>query len=266
VYSIADEDQEYADNGMRALLRLRPYNALYRRKLSDLATQIVQLTEHAPIEPSPVEDIDAVKNKFNPEASAAVFEVAVAAPTLGMLPDGADPAGYRDSSDAWRPFLREQELSLAEYAGRVAERLDFAVRISSLEKTGDALRSRPGVILIDPWFIADAKGLSTLRSFVHDMPSWVLPLLAIGSPRDTRTAQLAKDARTILSQAGVAHTETARRAAKGVTSLQDFVDIMPMLVVEAERQYLRHGPIKRSKSRPGAPPLLAGDRGLADIA
>jgi FxsC-like protein len=270
VFAIADADQAYADNGMRALLRLRPYNALYQRKLGDLAAKIVELAEHAPIQPSEVEDIDAVTNKFNPEASAAVFAVAVAAPALKTLPDGADRTSYRDSSDAWRPFPREQKLSLAEYAGRVAERLDFAVRISSIEKTTqkteDALSSRPGVILIDPWFIADKERMGTLRSFVRDMPSWVLPLLVIGSPQDTRTAQLAKDTKTILTQARLAHTETARRAVKGVTSLQDFVNIMPMLVVEAERQYLRHGPVKRSKSRPGAPPLLAGDRGLADIA
>ncbi len=262
----AAADQAYADNGLRALLRLRPYKTLYQQVVDQLAAQIVELAERAPIRPSPVEDIDAVTSQFNPEAAAAVFAVAVAAPALPTLPDGADPAGYGNVSAAWRPFADEQELSLAEYAARVAERLDFAVLISGIEKTGDSLSSKPGGILIDPWFVADEHRLSMLRSFVRDMPSWVLPLLVTGSAADAGAAQLAKDTRAILAEAGLARTDTVRRAVKGVSSLSDFVSIMPMLVVEAERQYLRHGPVRRSTARPGSPPLLAGDRGLANIA
>jgi FxsC-like protein len=263
VLATAGSDPDYANNGLRALLRLRPYNALYERVVDQLAAQIVELAERTPIMPSPVEDIDAVKSQFNPEASAAVFAVAVAAPARPSLPDGADPDSYGGTSEAWRPFPGSQELSLAEYAARVAERLDFAVLISGIEKTGDSLSSKPGVVLIDPLFIADENRRGMLRSFVAEMPSWVLPVLVVGSPEDVRTTRLAGDVRAILAETSLARTDTARQATEGVTSLSDFVSLMPRLVVEAERQYLRHGPVRRSTAGPGSPPLLAGDRGAS---
>jgi FxsC-like protein len=256
--AVGASQPDYAENGLRALLRLKPYRGVYRDVVDRLARRIVELAEGSPLEPSPVPDIDATESAFLPEAAPAVFAVTVAAPTAGAVPAGGDPSHYGERSQYWRPFPRQQELSLAAYAAGVAERLDFAVMVTGIEKTGDLLSSRPGIILIDPWFIAEDRGLRMLRSFVQGLPSWVLPLLVLEPPHDARAARLAKDVRDILDAAGAVRTEAAHRAARGVGSLEEFVSIMPALIAEAERQYLRHGPVPTPAGPPGARPRLGG--------
>lgn len=255
----------YAENGLRALMRLAPYRTSYQQVVEQIAARIVELAERAPIGPSTmadIPDIDETESEFNPEASAAVFAVTVVAPSRPSLPDGPDPASYGDNSTAWRPFSGEQDQQLAEHAARVAERLDFAVLLMGIEKVED-INGRAGVILIDPWFVADRQRLDSLRQLVRGLRPWVLPLLVVDPPADTRVTQLADQVRAILVDAGLARTDTARRAINGVTSLSDFVTLMPVLVAEAERQYLRDGPIERSMARPGFRLRLTSDGGTA---
>jgi len=249
----------YAENGLRALLRLTQYRLSYQLVVDRLAARIVELAETAPVAPSAAPDIDDVQSAFNPEASAAVFAVAVAAPTLLHLPADRDPAGYGERAIDWRAYPDDQELPLAEYAAQVTEQLDFAVVVEGIEKPGSLPDSMPGVILIDPWFIADGRGLDALQSLVTGLPSWILPLLVFESVADARAAELTERVRTMLGTATVGRTETARHAIRGVSSLKEFVLLMPILVAEAERQYLRHGPVLRSIARPGSRRRLAGD-------
>jgi FxsC-like protein len=135
---------------------------------------------------------------------------------------------------------------------------------ASIEKTDDLLSSGPGVILIDPWLIAAERGLDILRSSVRDLPSWVLPLLVADPEPDARAVELAERTRAILQEAGAARSEAAKRAIRGVKSVQEFAALMPVLVAEAERQYLRHGPVLRTTARPGSRPRLTGGGGHPD--
>lgn len=256
--AVGASDTAYAENGLRALLRLTPYQASYRLVVDRLAARIVELAETEPVAPSAAPDIDEVPSAFNPRASDAVFAISVAAPAQADLPADRDPAGYGRYSIDWRPYPRDQELSLADYAARVAEQLDFAVLVESIESTAELAATRPGVILIDPWFIADDQRLGALKSLVRDLPSWVLPLLVLDSVPGGRTVRLAEQVRTVLSKAAAARTETARHAIRGVSSLPEFVSLMPILIAEAERQYLRHGPVLRIAARPGSRRRLAG--------
>jgi FxsC-like protein len=255
---IGASEGAYAENGLRAMLRLRQYRASYRLVVDRLGARIVELAETVPIAPSSAPDIDDVQSEFNTDAAAAVFAVAVAAPALTDLPADRGPAGYGSRSIDWRPYPHDQKLPLAEYAARVAEQLDFAVVVAGIEKTGGLPSNMPGVILIDPWFIADGRGLSALQSFLRDLPSWVLPVPVLDFVADTRAAELTERIRVIVGEAAATRSETARHAMKGVSSLKEFVSLMPILVAEAERQYLRYGPVQRSTGRAGSRPRLAG--------
>ena len=141
------------------------------------------------------------------------------------------------SSD-WRPFA-DQELSLAEYARQVTERFDFDVRVGETGLTGDLVGRRPGIIVIDPQFIADQAGREALAQVAAKLPRWVLPLVVVDRPDDARTKTLAEDVFDILAKAKALPTESARRGAHGVVSLDAFVAIVPVLVAEAGKQYLR---------------------------
>jgi FxsC-like protein len=233
-------EPDYAENGLRALLKLRSYNDLYLAVVNQIAKRIVDLAESDPIdpvEPSLVPDIETVQSEFSPDAPLAVFDIEVAAPTTADERADGSPGTYGDTALAWRPFTG-QGLPLAEYARQITERFDFDPRVSEVRTAGDTARQRPGIIIIDPAFVADERRHAEFRSLAK-FPRWVLPLVVLGQPRDQRTRELAAEVRAILD-ADELPTESARRGARGVESLAEFVAIVPLLVAEAERQYLRH--------------------------
>lgn len=231
--------QAYVENGLRALLMLKSYRTAYRAVVELLAKRITDIAETHPIGPSEVPDIDRTKSVYTPEPHRAVFAIEVAAPTIRTTVPGHESRGYGEESLQWRPFA-EQELTLAEYAGQVAERLDFRAEISGIKTVSDPLARRPGIILIDPWFIADEEGQTMLGSAVAKLPRWVLPLVVLSKSEDPLTQALAKQVMDILGEAGAVQTDSSLRAARGVGSLDEFVLIVPALVVEAERRYLRY--------------------------
>jgi FxsC-like protein len=229
----------YVENGLRALLKIGWYRDSYEAVVNRLAERIVVLAENLPIQPYEVQDIDEMTSPFSPDSRLAVFSIETAAPTTSTVAAGHDPSGYGEDSADWRPFPR-QELPLAEYARQVAERLDFRAEVSGIMAVRDKSVRRPGIILIDPWFVADDNGRSALESAVDELPRWVLPLLVVDQPGDPRTQKLAGQVRDILAAAGALPTDSSRRAAEGVSSLSEFVSIVRVLVAEAEKQYLRY--------------------------
>lgn len=238
----------YAENGLLAMLKIRSYHDSYRAVVNVLAQRIVVLAEKSPIGPSAVPHVEKMKSAFQPESRLAVFAIETAAPTARTITAGHEPRGYGQNSAEWRPFPR-QELPLAQYARQVAERFDFQAEVSEIRTIREPRTRKPGIILIDPWFIADKNGQAVLESAVDQLPRWVLPLLILGQPSDARTKELGDQIRLMLSAAGALPTDSSRRGARGVSSLDEFVTIMPVLVAEAERQYLRY----RSGRVPSSP-------------
>ena len=232
----------YAENGLRALLKIGSYRESYRAVVNVAAEQIVVLAEKSPIRPirpSKVPDIDDMKSQFTVGPPLSVFTIEIAAPTVRTVAAGRDPGSYGASGVEWRPFPR-QDLPLAEYARQAVERRDFKAEVSGVRAGDDPRTRRPGIILIDPWLIADQDGRSALVSAVQNLPRWVLPLLILDQPEDARTQELAEQARGILHAAGALPTDSSRRGARGVSSLDGFKYLISVLVAEAERQYIRY--------------------------
>jgi hypothetical protein len=232
-------EPDYAENGLRTLLRTRSYHDQYWAVVNQLAQQIVELAEDDPIDPSQVPDIERVGSAFSAGAPLATFRIEVAAPTAAK----------------WRPFPG-QDVPLAEYARQVAERFDFDARVSEVAPGDGTAGRRPGIIVIDPEFISDENTRAVLGSVAGQLPRWVLPLVVVDKPSDPRTRELAAKVRTVLNAAGLP-TESARRGAAGVESLDEFVSIVPVLVAEAERQYLRFSSGRVTSPRSAGRPRLA---------
>ena len=252
--TLAADVPDYTENGLRALLRLKPYRPSYQLVVERLAMRIVEIAEGMPLGPSAVPDVDAIESAFSTEAGTPVFVVAVAAPTLAALPDGVDPAGYGDHGTGWRPFPREQVLSIADHAVQIAEQFDFTVQVADIDAPGFVLGRRPGVLLIDPCLAARDEGLLALRSRISDLPPWVLPLVVLGAPGGTSSHADGV-------HAALADYAPAAQRLGSVGSLLEFTALMPMLVAQAERQYLRRGLYGTGLSeaaRPGPRPRLAG--------
>ncbi len=237
--ALGADEPGYVDNGLRALLKISSYRDSYRAVVNLLAKEIVVLAEQSPIRPSEVPDIDEMNSAFSLGSPLAVFAIETAAPMARTVATERDPHDPGNSDAEWRPFP-QQEIPLTQYATQVVERFDFQAEVSTIKTVSDPRTRRPGIILIDPWFIAHEDGRSALESAVNQLPRWVLPLLILDQSEDPRTLDLADQVRAILSAAGALLTDSSRQAARGVSSLGDFVSIMPRLVVEAERQYLRY--------------------------
>jgi FxsC-like protein len=245
-HGVAEPD--YPENGLRALLKIGSYHDAYQTVVNTLARQIVELAEGARIEPAAVRDIDEVKSEFLPNARLTLFVIEVAAPTTRTVAVGHDPRGYGATPTQWRPFPG-QELTLAESAAQIAERFDFEARVRDVNTISEADKRRPGIVLIDPEFIATDDGQAALTALAGKLPPWVLPLVVIDQPDDERKRELATRVGEILDRAGALRTDSARRGARGIGSLDDFAAIVPVLVAEAERQYLRN----RSSGVPSPP-------------
>jgi FxsC-like protein len=245
---------DYAANGLQALLRFSPYQPSYRTVLSRLADRIVTVAQESPLQPSDVPDIDMMESEFLTREPLAVFSVEIAAPTISTLPAGRDPATYGPSSINWSPFATQQ-LPLGEYVKQIAERLDFEVDVTAFGKSAGSEGRGPGIILIDPWYIADGERRSLLTAEVRRTPQWVLPLVVAGPREDTSTGDLATKVLDILGQ-----------AAHSVRSLDEVDTQVPRLIADAERRYLRHsggalsGQRAVLRGRQGARPSLRGPK------
>lgn len=238
-----DDVEGYRDNGLQALYRLVRYRNSYEEVVACTARAIVRTAERSPSVPGSVPEVDADDLFFPRRQETPRFAIVVAAATADGLPY---PPASRAATD-WRPFGRDEELPLGDYAGTIAERLGFAVHVSPIEsKTSDPFGSSPGVVLVDPWLADSTAGRSLLESIARDFPVWALPLLVgVGSSRAApqRVAALADVARDLLAVGAPSPGEGARRATDPVRSIADFDRVFPILVTDAARRYLRDGPV-----------------------
>ena len=228
----------YAKNGLWPMLWIKSYHDSYRAVLNLLARKIVTLAEQWPIRPSEVPDIDETPSAFSIDSPLSVFIIETAV-TVGRAAE-TGPGDTIASGAGWRPFPGQDD-SLTQLASQFAERADFRAEIRALTAASDPRARRPGIILIDPLFIAGEDGRRALESAISQLPEWVVPLVILDRPDDARTRDLARQVREILSAAkALSPTDASRQAAQGVGSLNEFNAIMPKLVREAERQYLTY--------------------------
>ncbi len=244
----------YEENGLRRLLKHRRYHDLYVTVVNKLATQIVDIAESNPVDPgapSDLPDIEKVESYFLPDAKLDSFDIQIAAPTAATASQGRSPGTYGDTALQWRPFPGEP---LAEYAKQIIERFDFDAKVSEIGTPRDTTRERPGIIVIDPAFAATETGRDVLAALAG-FPRWVRPLVVSGEPHDSATRQLASQVRALLREDELP-TQAARRGARGVESFDEFVSLVPRLVAEAGRQYLRYGPGRVPSAHPTERPRL----------
>lgn len=137
----------------------------------------------------------------------------------------------------------------------MAEQLDLSVSVAEIGPS-PASFTEPGVLLIDPWFVVSERS-SELVQFAKDLPSWVVPIVALDPAGDARATDHARKIGTILGRSAT-RPDAVSRAITGVSSLKEFVSLMPILVTEAARQYVRYSTTGRQAARRSSPPRLSG--------
>jgi FxsC-like protein len=240
--SVGGGGQAYAQNGLRALCRLKAYREEYLDALDHIASKIVEVIESPEIGRVPPRPPIAAQVAYKP----ATYVVAVLALTKADRATMGRVASYGDSGRMWRPFGPAQAMPIADYAEIVGQRLGLPTRIvDNLGRTGERLRN-PGVLLIDPW-IMEVEALRHILAEATDrLPPWVKCLVIVGSgdgASRTRGELMAQRVVDMLKQSGV----NARHA----RALMEFDQVMPVLVGESRRAYLKHGLDQPAEPRPG---------------
>lgn len=236
----------YAEDGLRAFCMLASYRAQYELLLSRLASRIVQTAERRPLGPSRAPGLDEV---VRPGPTDPDFVVAVLAPTRDHLPTDRDPAGYAASGRLWRPYGRRQELPAAEYAASTAERLGLSARTADFAQAAGLLDRRPAVLLVDPWIAASPDVAAILAGKLHGLREWVVPLVVTDDDDTQDASRWATEVTQMLHDAGLPQVKRA-------CSMPEFVDLMPALVTEARRQFLKYGPVVPFEPPPEPVPSL----------
>ncbi|ASW54131.1 TIR-like protein FxsC [Plantactinospora sp. KBS50] len=240
---LGEDIPEYSENGLRALCMLAAYREPYETLLGRLAERIVAVAERAPLRPSRAPALAEMAP--GDVASDPAFAVAVLAPTVV---DGPPEGRYGRTGVHWRPFVEQRALPVAEYAASTAERLGLPTRIVDFADAGPLLRRCPAVVLTDPWLVARPGGVQAIRAAAEDLPPWAMPLVVsdgADQSETTRATDLAGAAVAMLRDAGI-------RQARQVHGIREFVELMPVLVTQARRQYLRHFPMQPSGNPPPA--------------
>jgi FxsC-like protein len=241
--SLGDGVPEYADNGLRALCMLSYYRDQYRQVVDRLADRIVAVARDSALTPA----TDLVLERVPVPDAVPKFVASVLASTERGSAAAQRSGVYGPTSKAWRPFADEQVLPAAEYVASTAERLGLLpTKIADFAASEGLFRAYPTVLLIDPLTLEGEDGEDVLLAVAKTLPPWVRPLVVVdeAAPDSTRADRVAAETVDMLVRAGVA--KPAR-----VSQLQEFVDIMPTLVTEARRQFLKHGPVSPPPGEPG---------------
>lgn len=250
--SLVPDVPEYAENGLRALKMLNHFRESYEQVIAELAGHILGAARERPLGRAAATPIDQVTSAFQYKGVEDDFVIAVAAPSRGTLPAGRDAACYGNSSTDWRPFDELGEVRLAEHPLAVAERLSFNTSVVSVQEAADGGFTTPGIVLIDPWIAAplengESEALQGLRA-LYSRPEpqiWALPVIVLnaGDPESTACQNdLVQRIARILDEVKAPLAETSRSENNAVTSYAGFDEVIPGLVAEAERRYLRYGP------------------------
>jgi len=223
---------EYAVNGVFGLRKLSAYQEQYAALLDRIARRIVAVAQRYPIRPSRAPNV----SDFDPpERTETPFVVSVIAPTENNRPPLGPPDTYGPTRREWRPFVHAQALPIAEYAANVAERLGLPTLVTDYAPGRGPFDRCPAVLLVDPWITEVSGGPAELRSAGH-LPSWVTPLVVVNNadPRyGERAAELSGRVSSMLKKEGAPRIRRAGDA-------EEFVRLMPMLVDETRRHYLRN--------------------------
>ncbi|GLY00194.1 MULTISPECIES: TIR-like protein FxsC [Actinoplanes] len=212
---------EYAENGLRALLMLTSYATQYHRILVRLARRIVEVAEASVLPPGHSVSIGDIP-RLEPAPGTTPFVVGV----LG-------PAG------PWKPFGKALDLPIAEYAANVAERLGLPAQIAERPADLKAMDTAPAVLLVD--HRVSQGRLATLRGRIHP---WVRPVV-VGDRAD-RAGPVVH----LLKELGATRVKSAH-------DVTQFAQMMPSVVSEARRQYLRQASVQALDGYPR--PRLDGD-------
>jgi FxsC-like protein len=246
--------QVYAEEGFYTLIKNSAYSEHYLTAVQRLAKLIIRAANSSGLRPGPAEDYTMLRNVFVRAAGSTPavkrVTVTVAAPTVGQLPAGRNPAHYGPSALDWNPYFPDTQQSLADTAVEVARMCAYETTIATLDEGYDTLMAQDagsglGVLLVDAFAVDDPMIAAKLSTFDKLDKSWVGTLV----PWSRQDPQLQTQGERLRAQL---HKVLGRRlteirldrplAVNGVPTLADFRAKLPLVLDTAQARFVNEAP------------------------
>ncbi|MFC8834248.1 TIR-like protein FxsC [Streptomyces griseoincarnatus] len=246
----------YTAGGIYGLIKLRRLRDEYEEVVFRLAQRIVQVAHESPLPPGRPRDYHATPSAFRPwGAGPRHIRLLVAAPTQDGIPDDRDVRPYGETPQDWNPYYSETSRPLANLAEHLVRSLDYRVTVSSFDdepiegdgRFGDAEEraSRPDILLVDRWALADEERRRRLRAFDRNSRPWVSMIVPTSGADLQNHGEKGQELTEALGQtlsriADRGRRTDARLSVIDVPTVAAFTSVLPAVVSHVTRQFLKH--------------------------
>ena len=242
----------YGTHGFYGIIKLSRYRSDYEEAVYELARRIVEVAQSTHIEPEEPAPYDSLESAFGtadqPKPGQRRLRITIVAAEASDLPSGRGNYHYGRIARNWSPYRPESVRSLADHAADLARNLDYWPDVGDLDEHLAGLLAsertcEPGVLLVDPWATVRAECREKLRRIDALGKPWI-QVLVPWNYQDTETIdaepELKQSLEISLKEKLAAIRVDCKAAANGVSSLDEFGIVLPMVVRAAARQYLKH--------------------------
>lgn len=241
----------YAEHGFFGIMKVSRWREAYEEAVYLLARQIVTAAAASPLAPGERVPYESLHSAFGGTARMGPgdrpLRITIVAPSKDELPGDRDPSYYGKNIVAWNPYGEDSVRPLADHAAELARSLSYTPEAGDLFRHEAGLLGReppsgPEVLLIDPWAAMVPDCREILQQFDSMDSPWV-QVIVVWNDQD---AQMQSDRRRVREAlSGVLPRKlregraTSVSAVRGVPSLEEFGMVLPRVIAEAARHYLR---------------------------
>lgn len=243
----------YKSLGLYQMMKVSRYRARYEEAISELARSIVAVAERHPVKQASAGDPGSLESAFGPTGAYSqgservrVRMTVVALPRDELPDERRNSSSYGLSALDWSPYGGAPARPLAQEATAVARSLRYAVEVGDLYQHEDGLlaadqRYGPQILIVDPWALLVARTQQILQHVNDARLPWVQAVIAWDPADDDNRKQEGK-LRAVLESTfprKLAEVATvSSMAALGVPSMDDFAEVLGLVIGAAARKYL----------------------------
>lgn len=250
-YNSVDFGELYAEHGFFGIMKVSRWREAYEEAVYLLARQIVTAATASPIRPGDRVPYESLHSAFGGTARTGPgdkpLRITVVAPSKEELPDDRDASYYGTDILAWNPYGEDSVRPLADHAAELARSLSYTPEVGDLFRhearlVGREPPSGPEVLLIDPW----AAMLPECREILQQLDSMDNPWVQVIVMWNQKDAQMRTERErvkealdSVLPRKLREGRATSASAVRGVPTLEEFSMVLPQVIAEAGRHYLR---------------------------
>jgi FxsC-like protein len=270
-FSSPDFGELYAEHGFYGLMKVSRWRANYEEATYLLARQIARAAEAAPsAEPVDAMSYETLPSAFGGDGRTGPGEkplrITIVAPSRDNLPAGRDSSYYGRETRAWNPYRQRSLRPIADHAAELAKSLSYTPEVGDLYRheaglVGKEPQPGPEILLVDPWATLQADCREVLQRIDSMDTPWV-QVIVVWNQQDPQLEAEADRVRAALQAALPRKLKEGRAisalAVRGVPTLREFGIVLPDVMAEAGRHYLRRASSQLRDPMPQPPESAHG--------